>query len=385
MNSKNLKDYILSIESGKRPKGGAVNSGIPSLGGEHINFYGGFNIESNRLKYVPEFYFDDMNKGIIKINDILVVKDGATTGKVAIVTEDFPLKKSCVNEHIFILRVDEISILPKYIFYYLYSDIGQNNILRDFRGATVGGISKNFIDINLYLPTLETQEKMANTLDKAWELVEKRKEQIKDLDELIQSIFYDMFGDPITNPKKWKVSKLGNIAKIIMGQSPKGESYNENGEGEPLINGPVEFGKMYPTERQWTTMPTKFCEKGDILFCVRGATAGKMNFSDKSYCIGRGVAAIKSERLVSTEFIYFVLKVMEKVFQATSNGSTFININKDQLHGVNIFDTGEELQDRFVNIVQNIEKQKELLQQSQKELEDNFNALMQKAFKGELY
>ena len=143
----NLREYIEVLEAGKRPKGGAVNEGVPSLGGEHITNTGKFNLSNDKLKYVPREYYDELKKGKIKINDVLVVKDGATTGKTAIVEDDFLLKEACINEHVFLLRTKD-SLNPKYLFYYFLSEQGQQEILKDFRGATVGGISKDFIKRN---------------------------------------------------------------------------------------------------------------------------------------------------------------------------------------------------------------------------------------------
>src|SRR4030043_429000 len=85
--------------------------------------------------------------------------------------------------------------------------------------------------------------------------------------------------------------KLNDVAHIVMGQSPKGSTYNKTGDGIPLLNGPTEFGPSHPIPVLWTTSSTKICSKGDILFCVRGSTTGRMNWSDKEYCIGRGIGA----------------------------------------------------------------------------------------------
>lgn len=197
----NLKDYILTIESGKRPKGGAVSEGIPSLGGEHIDSSGGFKIEVDKLKYVPRDFYENMKSGIIRKGDILVVKDGATTGKVAYVSKEFSLPESCINEHVFLLRTNQ-ELDGKYLFYYLRSSLGQRNIMNDFRGATVGGISKDFINFDILLPPLGTQKKIVEVLEKSEMALEKRKEAIKLLDELVKSRFIGMFGDPVRNKKK---------------------------------------------------------------------------------------------------------------------------------------------------------------------------------------
>ena len=133
----NLKDHIFMLESGSREKGGAVSDGVPSLGAEHLNEAGGFNLDATKLKYVSALHFNKMKTGKIKKGDILVVKDGATTGKTSYVDESFPFEEAAVNEHVFLLRPGR-SISPKYLFYYLFSSIGQSYILSDFRGATVG-------------------------------------------------------------------------------------------------------------------------------------------------------------------------------------------------------------------------------------------------------
>ena len=123
-------------------------------------------------------------------------------------------------------------------------------------------------------------------------------------------------------------SKLGDQATIIMGQSPPGESYNKTGNGAPLLNGPSEFGPLNPLEKQWTTSPTKFCQAGDVLFCVRGATAGRLNLADKEYCLGRGLAAIRGKPgKFDNGFLRYVLANGYSTFQSRGVGSTFININ----------------------------------------------------------
>src|SRR5438046_3145318 len=121
-----------------------------------------------------------------------------------------------------------------------------------------------------------------------------------------------------------RVSRLGDEATIIMGQSPPGSSYNREGCGQPLLNGPSEFGALHPLAVQWTTNPTKLCQAGDILFCVRGATAGRLNQADREYCIGRGLAAIRARPTkYDPAFLRHVLVNGYARFQSRGVGSTF--------------------------------------------------------------
>jgi type I restriction enzyme, S subunit len=127
-------------------------------------------------------------------------------------------------------------------------------------------------------------------------------------------------------------SKLHEQAEIIMGQSPPGNSYNVEGVGVPLLNGPTEFGPVHPIERQWTKAPTKLCKAGDILFCVRGATAGRTNVADKQYCLGRGLAAVRAKPdRFDGRFLHYVLSAGYARFQSQGVGSTFINISGEML------------------------------------------------------
>jgi len=151
-----LESILLELEIGSRPKGGVQNirDGVPSLGGEHLAIFGDFNF--NKIKYVPEEFAEKQNRGWIQPNDILIVKDGATTGKTSFVGETFPYKKALINEHVFRCKVAN-GISPEYVFMFLVSEAGTKEILKDFRGAAQGGISRNFAKL-VTLPLAPTNE-----------------------------------------------------------------------------------------------------------------------------------------------------------------------------------------------------------------------------------
>ena len=133
-------------------------------------------------------------------------------------------------------------------------------------------------------------------------------------------------------PEGWVSSCLGEVAEVVMGNSPPGDSYNETGLGVPLINGPVEFSKdaLGPTVRsKFTTKPTKMCSAGDLLVCVRGATAGRTNVADFDACIGRGVALVRA-RIDQSYVNRFVIHSRRKLL-AKGTGTTFPNISRTEL------------------------------------------------------
>ena len=120
-----------------------------------------------------------------------------------------------------------------------------------------------------------------------------------------------------------------------MGQSPTGDTCNEVGRGFPLLNGPTEFGGNHPKPVQFTTDPRKFAEPGDLLFCVRGSTTGRMNWADQRYAIGRGLAAIRAKE--GKEYRHFVRAVIDVNLPwllASATGSTFPNVSRDQIQEI---------------------------------------------------
>ena len=161
-----LVEVIVALESGSRPRGGVrgIAEGIPSIGGEHLNYNGGFNF--NSVKYVPHQFAASMNRGQIQINDILVVKDGATTGKTAFVDSTFPFKQAVVNEHVFICR-PTTQIIPEFLFRFLSSKDGQERILENFKGSAQGGINQTFAaNTEIPLAPLSEQKRIMAKVEK---------------------------------------------------------------------------------------------------------------------------------------------------------------------------------------------------------------------------
>lgn len=133
----------------------------------------------------------------------------------------------------------------------------------------------------------------------------------------------------MTNFKKATFEK---IATIIMGQSPSGNNCNEINEGMPLLNGPTEFGSRFPVPTQFTTDPKRIAQKDDLLFCVRGSTTGRMNWSNREYAIGRGLAAIRHKD--GTKYQPYLKALIDNnlpALLAQATGSTFPNLSKNQI------------------------------------------------------
>jgi type I restriction enzyme S subunit len=189
----------------------------------------------------------------------------------------------------------------------------------------------------------------------------------------------------------WHFDRLGekDIARIIMGQSPPGNSYNREERGIPLLNGPTEFGESHPSPVQWTTDSKRECMKGDILFCVRGSTTGRMNWADQTYSIGRGIAAIRATRKkMLPDFVYGMIHIQVNDILHKAEGGVFPNFNKGQLASLPIPVPPFSEQETFVHEMKALNNLQHEAASLQKEVDVELaqfqSALLAKAFRGEL-
>jgi len=150
-------------------------------------------------------------------------------------------------------------------------------------------------------------------------------------------------------PEGWEAGQMSDHALIEMGQSPKGDTYNANGEGMPLVNGPVEFGPYFTNKSKWTTSPTKRSCKGDLIVCVRGSTTGRFVKSDDEYCLGRGVCSVRSKR--SQCFVDQVFKSSITKMLGLTTGSTFPNWSRQTLSGFEVVTPPNSIIDQFEELI----------------------------------
>ncbi|RSE34294.1 restriction endonuclease subunit S [Acinetobacter junii] len=180
---------------------------------------------------------------------------------------------------------------------------------------------------------------------------------------------------------EWLLGKLGDIAEIVMGQSPTGESVNTDGLGTPLLNGPTEFTIRYPQAVQFSTEPKRFSKVDDILFCVRGSTTGRMNWANASYAIGRGLAAIRHKQ--GKEYRYFVKAILDYYLDtmlASASGSTFPNVSKDQLNDLEISYPPLPEQKAIASVLSSLDDKIDLLHRQNKTLEAMAETLFRQWF-----
>ena len=173
---------------------------------------------------------------------------------------------------------------------------------------------------------------------------------------------------------------LSNYADILMGQSPKGETCNNDMLGIPLLNGPTEFGSKYPTPTQYTTDPKRISKINDILFCVRGSTTGRMNYADQEYAIGRGIAAISGKNGYPTVFVRGLIEKNLQHLLNIATGSTFPNVNKDMINSFEVENVSKEDAIKIAHILSTLDDKIELNRKMNQTLEAMAQALFKSWF-----
>ena len=165
-----------------------------------------------------------------------------------------------------------------------------------------------------------------------------------------------------------------------MGQSPKGEECNSSGDGRPLLNGPTEFQLIHPSPVQWTTNPKKVSKFGDLLFCVRGSTTGRMNWSDQEYAIGRGLASISPIHDGTMHFFRGAVEAHLPSLLAGATGSTFPNVSRADLESIPVPHPDLNYIKNASSILKALERKIELNQKMNKILEEIAKAIFKSWF-----
>ena len=241
------------------------------------------------------------------------------------------------------------NVLPEYLYYYLISSFGQDEI----RKGTVGAVQpklplKNVQDITIFYPSIEEQERIVNILSSVDEKIETNNAINNNLEQQAQAIYQQMFIDNARS--NWAEGTLSDIADITMGQSPSGSSYNEDGTGTIFFQGRAEFGFRFPSVRLYTTEPKRMARSNDTLMSVR-APVGDLNVAHTDCCIGRGLAAIHSKSNHQSFVLYTMFSLKKQLDVFNGEGTVFGSINRNSLNDMPILIPSDDILDEFERIV----------------------------------
>jgi type I restriction enzyme, S subunit len=340
----------------------------------------GFNFEE--CAFITREKDNSLRKGRLQRNDVVLTTRG-TVGNVAFFNEQVPHERIRINSGMVILRPNPEKILPRFLYLFLRSQIFKQQIESLTTGSAQPQLPiKDLKRFEIAIPPPEEQSVIARILGALDDKIELNRRMNHTLKAMAAALFKSWFVDfdPVTAkaegrqpysmkaetaalfpsgfedsslgaiPLGWHVGTLTEIADVVMGASPSGDTYNDVGDGVPLVNGPVEFGDYFAVKTKWTTAPTRLSQEGDLIFCVRGSTTGRRVIADDVYCMGRGVCAIRSKNGRQAFVNQTIDSGLERLLSKTG-GSVFPNLSGTDISGFEVLVPQSSLQEAYCQVV----------------------------------
>lgn len=362
---------------------------------EDIPFFKPDSLDENEVAYLTtaKEYLSSNAKSVARIvpRETVLFSCIGSIGKIGITNVD----NSSFNQQINAIIPNKEIILPKYLCYAL--KYNKKKIQAIANAAVVPIINKTqFSEFEISIHQKEEQVKVVNILDQAQELIDKRKAQIKALDELIQSVFYDMFGDVNSNDKNWDKIEVEKTCKTILGGGTPSTKNKEYFIGDIPWVTPKDMKSLRIREsiininqEAIQNSSAKLIPQGSVLMVIRSGILKRMlpvAINDCEVAVNQDMKAfIPNGEIINAIYLLFYFKSIQGILLSRVRSVTADNLEFNTIKKHLIAIPPIELQNQFAEMVENIEKQKELLNESLVELENNFNSLMQRAFNGELF
>ena len=293
-----------------------------------------------------------------------------------------------LNQHIFKVEFDKLNIDKMYLKYAVISNL--NTMAGLVHGATMKHIvKKDFDNTCIPVPSLSTQESIVSELDKINELISLKKEQLKDYDNLAQSIFYDMFGDSVLNEKGWEIKKLGEICEFKNGINfSKGESgyrYKFLGVSDFQDNKIVNSNSLSDIHLDENISEEYMLQTGDVVFVRSNGSkelVGRnvlMDIKEPTTFSGFCIRCRLKGKDFNSVYISYLLKIpsMRPIITNSGRGCNISNLNQKILNALPIIAPPLPLQQAFAKRIEAIEQQKQLISSEIKGLETLLASRMQ--------
>ena len=290
----------------------------------------------------------------------------------------------------FFLGADGVKILkcklPNANHKYLYYALKNANIPNTGYNRHFKWLKK----ISIVYPDIEKQKHIVETLDKISAIIESRKQELQTLDELIKARFVEMFGDPNTNGKKWHVGKILDVGQCVAGATPSTSKpeYWENGTIPWLSSGEVNKGRVYETDTKITQLgydnaSTKMIPPKTVILAMagQGKTRGTAAITEIELCTNQSICSIVNNEKINPEYLLVFLKMQYKELRNASTSSEGRGgLNLKIIGNYPIIIPPIELQNKFAEFVQEVDKSKVVVQKAIDEAQLLFDSLMQEYF-----
>ncbi len=391
-----IASNILDIRDGTHDSPKYHSEGVPLVTSKNLK---GGDIDFSSCNFISEQDHKKISKhSKVDAGDILYAMIGTIGNPVLVGAYDFDF--SIKNVALF-KQADNSKICSKFLLHFLQTDIVKWQFKKKTRGGTQKFVSlKNIRNLQIPLPPLAEQQRIAEILDKADALREQRKQSIALLDKLLQSVFLDMFGDPVTNPMGWEVAKLDTqvITNPKLDKTKLSNNLNKITSFVPMSS----VSDIQQCVTEYEMKPLKEVIKGFTTFEKSDIILAKITpcFENKKLAflsnmptpIGFGstefhVFRVTNKEIIKPIFLKYILKqdYFFKVGKFKMRGAVGQRrVPIDFFKNFSLILPPLEIQNQFAHIVEKIEAQKALQQAQLKQLDNLFGCLQQKAFSGEL-
>ena len=391
-----LGKVFLLIRNGANIKQGKQQGGYPIT---RIETIANSRIDINKVGYAGIYELGKYSDYLLEEGDILMshINSEKHLGKTAIY-ENCELNM-IHGMNLLCLRSNKKFILPKYVYYY-FNSVKFKMQLPKIIKKSVNQASFSINDLKylkVIIPPLETQNEIVQALEKAEDALKKKREAIRLLDELVKSRFIEMFGDPVKNPKGWKIKQLKEIILLMNnGLARRGNDNNGNIVLRliELQNGYIDYNSPNRIKLSEDEQKRYLLKDGDFLFARVngnpnnvGRCAYYKEIGEPVYHNDHIIRVRLDTNIVNNDYVSILLnnsygKLQMKNKLKTSAGQ--YTINQTGISEIKITVPPIQLQNQFADFVKQADKLKFEMEKSLKKLEDNFNSLMQRAFNGEL-
>ena len=385
-----LKDLIKEdrrITYGVVKPGPEDESGVTLVRGGDIK---AGKVQLDGLRTITEEVSRSYRRTLLRGGELLISLVG-NPGEVAIASDT--LKDANIARQVGLIPLDK-SVNSKYVMYYLMSPQGRSQLFMRTQGVVQQVI--NLADIKkvpIPIITRKDQDRIASILSAYDDLIENNRRRIALLEEAARQLYKEWFVRfrypghehvPIVDgvPEGWEYCRLIDLAEITMGQSPKSEFYNNDGNGLPFHQGVTNFGFRFVSHKTYCTKPIRLSQAGDILFSVR-APVGRINMCDDQIVLGRGLSAMRS-RTGHQSFLFYQLKSFFFKENMVGGGAIYAAVNKKQLENSELLCPSSNMIEQFNDFASSIDWQIKILTQSIAQLAKARDLLLPKLMNGEI-
>ena len=360
-----------------------VNHGIRII--RIANVQKGF-IEDADPQFYPKSEMNEIKRYMLEEGDILMSLTG-NVGRVALLQKS--MLPAALNQRVACLRIKDIEeVFKPYIFHYLNADSFENKCVLSSKGVAQKNMSTEWLkEVQIPLPSIEEQKEIADRLDKVVGLIEKRKEQLAKLDQLVKSRFIEMFGDININDKRWNAQPLGELCTIVRGGSPRPIENFLGGDVPWIKIGDATKGDniyLHSTKEYIIrdgVKKSRMVKAGSLIFANCGVSLGFARIITFDGCIHDGWLAMEDiDARMDKVFLLQALNQMTDHFRKIAPAGTQPNLNTAIMKAYVQIIPPMELQKEYIAFVEQIDKSKFDIQQSIDKLETLKKSLMQQYF-----